>query len=113
MKTTLLDIDKKTIFSQFLENSLNDSNVSFAWVFGVDKDVIKVNNDKNMKFVGHDFVNIALETGRCIGQPKRHYSVHEVPVSSPENRLPFIALFYPHPIINTREVELGELFCLI
>ena len=111
MKTTLLEIGKKAVFPQFLENPSNGIYVSLAWVLGVDEDVIKVNNDKDIEFLGQDLVNIALKAGRCVGQPKRHYLILKVTVSSPESRFPFIALFYPHLIISTREVELGELFC--
>ena len=112
METAFLKICKKAVFPQFFENSSNSIDVNLAWVFGVDKDVIKVKNGKNIKFLGQDLVNIALETGRCVGQPKRHYVVLEVAVSSPESRFPFIAFFYPHPMVSTCEFKLGELFCL-
>ena len=67
MGTVFLEIGKKAIFPQFLENSSNSVDVSLAWVFGVDKDVIKVNNDKNIEFLSQDLVNIALEAGWCVG----------------------------------------------
>ena len=86
--------------------------MNLAWVLGVDEDIIKVNNDKNIEFLGQDLVNIALEAGRCVGQLKKHYLVLKVAVSSLESRLPFIVLFYSHLIVSTCEVELGELFCL-
>ena len=85
--------------------------MSLAWVFDVDEDIIKVNNDKDIEFLGQDLVNIALEAGRCVGQPKRHYLVLEMVILSLESRLLFIALFYLYPIVSTREVELGKLFC--
>ena len=106
-----LEVDKKAVFPQFFENPSNGINVSLAWVFGVDEDVIKVNNDKDIEFLGQDLVNIALEAGRCVGQPKTYYLVLEVAISCPESRLLFIALFYPHPMVSTREIELGESFC--
>ena len=113
MKTTLLEVGKKAVFSQFLKNPSNGIDVSLAWVLGVDEDVIKVNNDEDIEFLGQDLVNVALEAGRGVGQPKRHYLVLEVAVSSLESRLLFIALFYPYPMVSTCEVELGESFCLI
>ena len=112
MKTVFLEFGKKAIFPPFFKNLSNGIDVSLAWVFGLDKDVIEVNNGKGIKFLGQDLINIALEAGRYIGQPKRHYLVLKVAVLSPESRLPFIALFYPHPIVSTCEVELGKLFCL-
>ena len=105
------EVGKKAVFPQFLKNPSNAVNVSLAWVLGVDKDGIEINNDKDIEFLGQDLVNIALEAGRCIGQPKRHYLVLEVAVSSLESRLPFIALFYGHLMVSTCEVELGESFC--
>ena len=113
MKTAFLAVGKKTIFPQFLKNSSNGVNRSLALVFGVDEDVIEINNDKDIEFLGHDLINIALEAGRCVRQPKRHYFVLEIAVSSLESRFPFIALFYPHPMISTCEVKLGESFYLI
>ena len=111
METTLFEVGKKAIFPQFLKNLSDGIDVSLAWVLGVNEDVIKVNNDKDIEFLSHDLVNVALQAGRVVGQPKRHYLVLEVAVSSPESRLPFIALFYPHPMVSTREIELGESFC--
>ena len=86
--------------------------MSLARVLSVDEDVIKVNNDKNIKFLGQDLVNIALETGRCVRQPKKHYLVLKMAASSLKNRLSFIALFYPLLMVSTCEIKLGELFCL-
>ena len=111
METTLLEVGKKAVFPQFLKNPLDGIDVSLAWVFGVDEDVIEVNNDEDIEFLGQDLVNVTLEAGRGVGLPKRHYLVLEVAVSSPESRLIFIALFYPHPMVSTREVELGKSFC--
>ena len=112
METTLLEVGKKAVFPQFLENSLDGIDGSLAWVLGVDDNVIEINNDKDIEFLGQDLVNVALEAGRGVGQPKRHYLVLEVAISSPESHLPFIALFYPHLMVSTREVKLGESFCL-
>ena len=106
-----LKVGKKSVFCQFLKNPSNGIDMSLTWVLCVHGDVIEVKNDKNIEFLGQDLVNIALETGRYIRQPKKHYLIFEVVVSSPESRLPFIALFYPHLMVSTCEVKLGESFC--
>ena len=67
METAFFEVSKKAVFSQFLQNPSNGIDVSFAWVLNIDEDVIKVNNDKNIEFLGQDLVNIALEAGQCIG----------------------------------------------
>ena len=71
MKMTLFEVDKKAVFLQFLENPSNGVDVKLAWVVGIDEDVIKVNNDKNIEFLCQDLINIALKAGWCVGQPKR------------------------------------------
>ena len=67
METTFLEVGKKNVFPQFFKNLSNNVDMSLAWVFGIDEDVIKVKNDKNIEFLGQDLVNIALEAGQCIG----------------------------------------------
>ena len=109
---TLFEVGKKAVFPQFLKNLSNGIEVSLAWVFVVDEDVIEVNNDEDIEFLGQNFINIALEASRCVGKPKKHYLVFKVAVSSPEDRFLFIAFFYPHLIVSTCEVKLSKLFCL-
>ena len=111
METAFFEVGKKTVFPQFLKNRSNGIDMSLAWIFGIGENVIKVNNDKDIEFLGQDLVNIALEAGQCVRQPKRYYLVFEVAVSSLERRFLFIAFFYPHPMINTCEFKLGEMFC--
>ena len=51
LKMTLLEVGKKAVFPQFLENLLNRIDVSLVLVLVVEKDVIKVNNDKMSSFL--------------------------------------------------------------
>ena len=67
METAFLEVGKKAVFPQFFENQSNGIDVNLALVLGVDEDIIEVNNDKNIEFLGQDLVNIALEAGQCIG----------------------------------------------
>ena len=66
METTFLEVGKKAISPQFLKNPSNGIDVSLAWILNVDEDVIKVNNDKDIEFLGQDLVNIALEISRYV-----------------------------------------------
>ena len=84
---TLLEFGKKAVFLQLLKNSLNGIDVSLAWVLGVDKDIIELNNDKDIEFLDQNLVNIALEASQCDGEPKKYYLVFEMAISSPESRL--------------------------
>ena len=50
MKTTLFQVGKQGVFSEFYEDLLDIFYIISADVFGVKQDVIEVNNDKNIKF---------------------------------------------------------------
>ena len=50
MKGILLQVGKITVFSVFFENLLNSFHVILAGVFKVNQNVIKVYNEKNIKY---------------------------------------------------------------
>ena len=108
METAFFEVGKKAVFLQLLENPLNGINITLALVLGIDEDVIEVNNDKDIKFLGQDFVNLALKADRCVWQLKKYYLVLEVAVSSLESYFPFIALFSPHLMVSTHKIKLDE-----
>ena len=97
---------------QFFINPSNGIAVGLAWVLDINEDIISINNDKNIKLFSQDFINITLETGRCIAKLKSYYLILKVAVSSLEDHLLFIAYFYPYLIINNCEMDLNELFGL-
>ena len=50
------------MFLQFFKNPSNNINVGLAWIFGINKDVIQINNDKDIEFSGWDLDDIAIKT---------------------------------------------------
>ena len=50
MKIILFQVNKQAVFSEFSEDLLYSFHVTLAGVFGVNQDVIKVYDDKNIKF---------------------------------------------------------------
>ena len=75
MKLALFKVGKKAIFCQFFENLLNGIDVKLVQDFDVDKDVIQINNNKNIKLLGQDFINITLKVGQNVGKSKRYYGI--------------------------------------
>ena len=49
------------MFLQFVQQAANSIDMSLASIFGIDQDVIQVNNHKNVKFFGQDLIDIILE----------------------------------------------------
>ena len=87
-------------------------DVAFALIFGVDEDIIQIYNDKDIELFRENFIDIALEYCRSVGQSEKHYLILEVAVSGPESSLPLISFTNSHLVIGTGEVKLGKPSCL-
>ena len=86
-------------------------DLAFAFIFGLDEDIIQIHNDEDIKLFREDFIDVALECYRSVGQSKRHYLIFEIAVSGPESSFPLISFTNSHPVIGTSEVELGKPPC--
>ena len=67
MKLTLFQIGKQAIFFQKVQYSLHGFHVTLSLIFSIDKDVIQIYNDKNIKLFCQDLIDITLEASRSIG----------------------------------------------
>ena len=67
MKLTLLQISKQVVFSQNIQIPLHVIHASLAWFLSVDKNVIQIHNDKNIKFFCQDLIDVFLEAYSDIG----------------------------------------------
>ena len=72
----------------------------FSLILSIDKNVIKVYNNKNVKLFHQHLVDIALKYGWYIGQAKKHFLVLKLAVISPEDCLLFIVFLDPYPMIS-------------
>ena len=63
MQMTLFEVGKKTMFSQFIEHPADSIDVNLTYIFGVNQDVIQINNYENVKFFGQNFIDITLKAG--------------------------------------------------
>ena len=66
MKSTFLQVDKKLMPPQNIQYLPYSFYVTLARILGIDEDVIQVNDDKNVKLLSQDLINITLEARRCI-----------------------------------------------
>ncbi len=72
----------------------------FSLTLSLDKNVIEIYNNANIKLFYQNLIDVALKHGWCISQAKKHYLVLKVAVMSPEGRLSFIAFWDSHLIIG-------------
>ena len=52
MELTLFQIAEKTILLQKIQHLLHVFYMAMAFIFGVNEDIIQVNNDKDIKLLG-------------------------------------------------------------
>lgn len=90
MKLTLLEVDIQQVFLQLIENLLNGLYVCFCLILCVDKNVIKVHNNKNLKLFHWDLVDIIPKRRWGVGWAKRYYLILEVVIADSENHFYFL-----------------------
>ena len=83
-----------------------------CWVSGVDEDVIKVHDDRDIKEIGEDAIHKPLERSRHIGETKRHYTPLKGAIASAVCSLPLVAFRYTDEVIRMVEVDLCIDACL-
>lgn len=78
--------------------------MTLAWIFNRDKNVIQVDNDKNVELLGQDFINVILESSQYIKKTKKHDLVLEIAILSSQSRFLLITLFDFHPMIGAGKI---------
>ena len=112
MKSIFLQIGIQREFLQSVENPTHFLDVAFSFVFGVDKVIIQIHNDKDIKFFCKDLIDIALKCCRNIGKSKKYYLIFKITVSSLESSFLLISFVNSHLVIGTSKVKLDKPPCL-
>lgn len=81
----------------------------FFLTFNVDKIVVKIYNNDNVKFFRQDLIDITLKTGWLISISERHYLVLKVVIPGPEDCFVFVTFSNFHLMIDLDWIRLGEL----
>ena len=63
MKLIVLQIYKKYIFAQKIKYPSYSFYMTLTLVLGIDENIIQIHNDKNIKLLGPDLIDITLEAG--------------------------------------------------
>ena len=83
-----------------------------CWVSGVNEDVIKVHDDRDIKEIREDAIHKPLECGRRIGETERHYTPLKGAIASAEGSLPLVTFSYMDEVVRMAEVDLCIDVCL-
>ena len=65
-EAALFQICINVIFFKDFQNRLNNFDVTFPSILGIEKNIIQINDDKIIEFFSQDLINIALKAFRCI-----------------------------------------------
>jgi hypothetical protein len=106
---TLLRFAEETMLLESSEDLL-DLALMISHVFGVDKDVVEVDDDTDVEHIAEDVVHEVLECGWRISEAERHDKVFEMTVAGAEGGFPLIAFFDAEKVITRSQIELGEVF---
>ena len=71
MELAIFKIGKKIFFLQKIYDLSNGLYVTLVLILAINEDVIQVNNDKDIEFLGQNFIDIALEADRSVRYPKK------------------------------------------
>ena len=79
-----------------------------GFVFAKDKDIIKVNNIDDVNKITKGAINISLEGRGRVSQPKRHYYIFEIAISSSKSSLLYVARPNPYSIVSVAQIYLSK-----
>ena len=88
---------------------LNSFYIFFAFIFGVDKNAIKIYNYQSVEFFCQNCVNIALKYGQYIYQSKKYHLVLEIAIAGIKDYFSFIAFPHSHLIIGIDQIDLDKI----
>ena len=80
----------------------------FLICFRVYQDVVEVDYHKHVEILSQDIIDVCLESGWGVREPKWHNQVLEESPLRPERGLPFFAFFHPDSIVRSGNVECGK-----
>lgn len=79
---------------------------------GVDQNIVKIYNNKDIKFFYQNLVDITLKTCRNIRQAKQHDLVLKIAIPGLKSRFLFVSFSNLHLMICTGQVKLCKIFSL-
>ena len=66
MKPTFLQVGEEGVFPKLVQNPAYGLNVRLFGVFGIDQDIIRVYNGKDVEIFSQYFIYVSLKDGRGI-----------------------------------------------
>ena len=111
MEPTLFQVDKQAIFPQYVQDLPHGFHMTPSLILNIDKDVIQIQNDKNIELLYQDLVDITLEACWGIRKSEKLHLVLKITVSDSKSHLPLVTFLDPHSMIDISQIQLGKSLC--
>ena len=109
MKVTFLQVGIQREFFQIVKDLTHCLDMAFFFVLSVDKNIIQIHNNEDIKFFRKNLIDIALNYCWSVGQSKKHHLILEITVFSPKSSFLLIFFANSYPVIDIGEIELDKL----
>lgn len=86
--------------------------MAFFFVFNIDKDIVKVYNNKNIKLFCQNLIDISFKYGWYINQSQRHYLVSKIAITGSKSSFLFIIFLDLYLMISIDKVKLDKTLSL-
>lgn len=78
-------------------------------LLGIDQDIIQIHYNENIALLSKNLIDVALETGQCVGKSKGHNLILEVIISSINDHFLLVTLLTFYLMISISEIWLSKL----
>ena len=83
---------------------MDSFDMRLTGVFGIDQDIVQIYNNKDIKLLSKDLIDVALKGGRSIIKSEKHNLIFKMAVSGPKSCFPFIAFTDSYPIVRISQI---------
>lgn len=80
--------------------------MALCFIFNIDKDVIKIYNNKDIDLFYQNLINISLKYSYYISKFEKYYLILEVIILDPKNHHPIVIFLDSYSILDVNEVKL-------
>ena len=80
-------------------------NIAFFFIFSINKNIIQIYNNKDIKFFYKDLIDIVLKSYQNISQLKKHYLILKMTIFNLESYFSLIFFANSYPMISIYEIK--------
>ena len=108
MKIIFLQVGKKEVFLELVQNLAYGLNVQLVQIFSIDQYIIQVYNNNNIQLFSQNLMNVFLKSSQSMKKAKKHDLIFEMFISDLKSCFLFIIFPNSYPIIGIGKTQLDK-----